>query len=276
STDPTGLIADPLAWREPADLYAPVGTHPQEAAALVAAGVAALSLEALAGDNPTGALRERLIAGSITRWQVVNVHTGKVDESLYQVDRSGSYQAVRYMNRGPVVYRALDAARSAGVELAVSWEVNALNAEPTWRLATGRGVKVAVVAEGFALQRPALQNRVAGRAGFCARPWDEYRSPQGTSAADAVARMAPGAQLLAVLVEEGDQTGRFPEAIRWAVEQGAAVVAIPFGPGMNSPEASAAIEFAVSQGTAVVWPDYRGENRAVIRPSLPGFAPPAG
>ena len=275
SSDVAGIVVDPLVLQSPADVYAPVGTNSRQAAAVVAAGVAALSMEAFAteayaGDVRVRSLRERLIDGAITRWQVVDVRTGEIDEQLYKIDADGSYLAVQSRARRSVAYRSLDAARSAGVELPVSWDVNALHVAPAWHLATGKGVRVAVVAEGFAHQRPSLQDRVVAQSGFCPEPWDSYRSPQGTSTAEAVVRIAPDAELIITLVEEGDHTGRFPSAVIWAVQNEADVIVIPFGPEMNSATANQAIDFAVSSGTVVIWQAYEGENRAVIRPLVPG------
>jgi len=273
SSDLAGIVVDPLALESPADAYAPVGTHSRHAAVVGAAGVAALSMEAQADDSQTRSLRERLIDGAITRWQVVDVRTGDVDEQLFEVDINGSYLAVQSRAQRPVVYRSIDAARSVGVDLPVEWDVNALHVEPAWQVATGQDVRVAVIAEGFAHQRPSLQDRVVAQSGFCPGPWDSYRSPQGTSTAETVARIAPDAELIITLVEEGDHTGRFPSAVLWAVQNEAHVIVIPFGPEMNSATANQAIDFAVSNGTVVIWPAYTGNNRAVIRPAVPGTKP---
>jgi hypothetical protein len=276
SSDLAGIVIDPLVLQSPADVYAPVGTNSRQAAAVVAAGAAALTMEAYADDDRPRSVRERLIDGAITRWQVVDVRTDEIDEQLYKIDADGSYLAVQSRARRSVVYRSLDAARSAGVELPVDWDVNALHVAPAWQAATGKGVKVAVVAEGFAHRRPALQDHVVAQSGFCPAPWDSYRSPQGTCTAETVVRIAPEAELIITLVEEGDQMGRFPYAVTWAVQNGAKVVVIPFGPEMNSPIADQAIDFAVSRGAVVIWPAYQGENREVIRPMVPGVRSAVG
>ena len=141
----------------------------------------------------------------------------------------------------------------------MDWDVNALHVAPAWQAATGKGVKVAVVAEGFATDGRRYRTMWWPRAAS-APPWDSYRSPQGTCTAETVVRIAPEAELIITLVEEGDQMGRFPYAVTWAVQNGAKVVVIPFGPEMNSPIADQAIDFAVSRGAVVIWPAYQGEN----------------
>ena len=150
--------------------------------------------------------------------------------------------------------------------------LGALGVERAWRLTRG-AVTVAVVDSGVAADNPHLTEAVLP--GLDLTGEGDARvdvQGHGTAVAGQIAAreidgsgllgVAPEAMILPVRVYTGDRSSAVPEptpeltaqGIRWAAEQGAAVVVVPLAATVDSPELSLAVSDATASGALVVAP----------------------
>jgi Subtilase family len=204
----------------------------------------------------------------------------------------------------PANAQSPDASRSA------EWWLTALNASSAWRAAPGEGegVVVAVLSTGVDATDPDLAGDVTVGRDFCdcgrtaAGPYWGYegtavasllaghghgrRAGPGDAGPDGITGVAPAARILAIQVtleyndpqnSDSAMTGRLPGAIaagiRYAVAQGASVIALPLDPGTLGQAASgdtaaaggstaerAAVSYALAHNVVLVAP--AGDNGA--------------
>ncbi|WP_436533714.1 S8 family serine peptidase [Actinoplanes sp. HUAS TT8] len=129
-----------------------------------------------------------------------------------------------------------------------------VNPYPVSPLATGAGVRVAVVDSGVDATLPQLKGRVAGGRDLLAgRP---ACAGHGTAVASSIVAVAPGVTIVAVRVSDGDPgdragIGRVAEGIRWAAGH-ASVINISLVVGVDDPRVRSAVAFALARGVVVV------------------------
>ncbi|MGY0491350.1 S8 family serine peptidase [Streptomyces sp. WG-D5] len=168
------------------------------------------------------------------------------------------------------------------------WPLSAFSADKIWGVATGKGVKVAVVDDGVQADHPDLEGNVLAGKDFV--DGDDDPSPEGadkhgTSMAGIIAGhghgaggsagvkgLAPDAKILAIRDESSE--GCFARSIRYAVDQGAQIVNISQGTSNCVDENAelAAIAHANEKGVIVVVSSgNEGENADNMLPvSYPG------
>lgn len=137
-------------------------------------------------------------------------------------------------------------------------------------VATGRGVKVAIIDTGLDLNHPALKHSIvagwdfvdndaipADRMGYDTdgdRIWDEAYG-HGTHVAGIVHALAPDALIMPVRVLDGDGRGdlvNVAAGVRWAVEHGARVINLSLGALKSTDALQNALEDAENAGVLVV------------------------
>jgi len=187
------------------------------------------------------------------------------------------------------------------------WWLDALNIPAAWRAVpdAGSGATVAVLSTGVDGTHPDLTGTVTTGPDFAdtgRNKGDPYWGDEGTAVAgliaghghgtggtDGVTGVAPGARILSVQVtleyddplnSDATITRRLPDAIaegiRYAVEHGATVIALPLDPGTlgsatggdpaaagGSPEERAAVSYALAHNVVLVAP--AGDNGASTR-----------
>ena len=149
------------------------------------------------------------------------------------------------------------------------WPLQALDAEAVWKIATGKGVTVAVIDNGVDASHPDLKGNVlpgkdfidgdsdaspaAGDSHGTAMAGDIAGHGHGANGADGVKGLAPDAKILP-LRDDGAQTGGFAPSIRYAVDHGASVINISQGGGSHplSSEELQAIGYALEHNVVVV------------------------
>ncbi|WP_307620765.1 type VII secretion-associated serine protease mycosin [Streptomyces sp. V3I7] len=149
------------------------------------------------------------------------------------------------------------------------WPLHALDAEAVWKVATGKGVTVAVIDNGVDASHPDLKGNVLPGKDFI--DGDSDASPaagayhgtsmagdiaghgHGPNGADGVKGLAPQAKILP-LRDDGAQTGGLAPSIRYAVDHGASVINISEGGGPvdSSGEELKAIQYALQHNVIVV------------------------
>ncbi|MHB9758399.1 S8 family serine peptidase [Streptomyces sp. BYX5S] len=167
------------------------------------------------------------------------------------------------------------------------WPLTAWSADKIWKVATGKGVTVAVIDDGVDADHPDLKNNVLAGKDF--ESGDDDASPEdgdshGTSMAgdiaghghganggDGVKGLAPEAKILPIRDLGGSC---FAESIRYAVDRGAQVINISQGVSNCADESAvlSAISYANEKGTPVVISTgNEGENADKMLPvSYPG------
>jgi membrane-anchored mycosin MYCP len=147
--------------------------------------------------------------------------------------------------------------------------VNPYPVEPLAALATGAGVRVAVVDSGVDAALPQLKGRVAAGRDLLAG-----RAPcagHGTAVAAAIVAVAPGVTIVPVRVSDGDPgdadgIGRLAQGIRWAAGR-AAVINISLVIGVDDPRVRAAVTVAQRRGAVVVAAVGNDSSRPVMYPA---------
>jgi type VII secretion-associated serine protease mycosin len=149
------------------------------------------------------------------------------------------------------------------------WPLQALDAEAVWKIATGKGVTVAVIDYGVDASHPDLKGNVlpgkdfidgdsdaspaAGNSHGTAMASDIAGHGHGPNGADGVKGLAPDAKILR-LRDDGAQTGGFAPSIRYAVDHGASVINISEAGGSptSGGEELQAIGYALEHDVVVV------------------------
>ncbi|MET8956721.1 type VII secretion-associated serine protease mycosin [Streptomyces sp. NPDC004129] len=149
------------------------------------------------------------------------------------------------------------------------WPLQALDAKAVWKLATGKGVTVAVIDTGVDASHPDLKGNVLPGKDFV--DGDSDASPaagdkhgtamagiiaghgHGANGADGVKGLAPDAKILP-LRDNGGQSDGFASSIRYAVDHGASVINISQGGSLPTAggEEQQAIGYALEHNVVVV------------------------
>jgi len=138
-------------------------------------------------------------------------------------------------------------------------------------IATGKGVKVAIIDTGVDLMHPQLRRHIVGGWDFVgndANPTDQRdfidndrdgnvdeAFGHGTHVAGIIRLVAPDAQLLIVRVLDADGRGdlvNVAAGVRWAVEQGAKVINLSLGSTRNTDALQNVLEDAENSGVIIV------------------------
>ena len=268
--DRAGLVRGPDQALRQIDLFAPYGVTFDRGAVLTAAGAGALVLAA-EPSLTSERLKERLIDTADAMYQASNPETGGWNRQGVRVDRkTGDYSP----NKQAFHFRRVNAARAVGAHLDVRWPVEALNVPAAWRSATGRGVRVALLDQGFHVENPAFEGHLVDKAAFFpGRGFDGLQNFHGTAMAKIVLAVAPDASLVFLHHSERyDQmeavTQAYADAIDYAIATGVDVITSSAASWPNTPEVHAAIDRAIATGIVFVWFHYHGPNEAVIRPGF--------
>ncbi len=146
------------------------------------------------------------------------------------------------------------------------WYLSAMQAEDMWKVATGEGIKIAVVDTGVNSSTPSLQGQVlkgVDVTGASGDETDDYNG-HGTTMAELIAGtgkggslkgLAPGAKIIPVRMSDADLMKKrstifsdSADAIRAAADSDAQIISMSFG--SEAPESSEheAVEYAESKG----------------------------
>ncbi|MGD2294938.1 MAG: S8/S53 family peptidase [Candidatus Aminicenantes bacterium] len=176
-----------------------------------------------------------------------------------------------------------DATMTLGLEPMGSgeWSKNALRAEKTHRVATGRGTVVAILDHMFDAEDPSLKDRTVkpGSVLEGAPVFDpETSAGHGTWMAEDLVRIAPGVQIMPVRFCGRGRYGDpdlYIAGIKYAVENGADIVSISHQPipEEKQEDFDRAVEKAVERGVTVVYIHYRGRRKDVVVTKPIEFAP---
>ncbi|MFE7273888.1 type VII secretion-associated serine protease mycosin [Streptomyces sp. NPDC057623] len=146
------------------------------------------------------------------------------------------------------------------------WPLEAFGADKIWKIATGKGVTVAVIDDGVDAQHPDLQGNVLPGKDFVdgdsdASPEDEDHGTamagaisghgHGANGADGVKGLAPDAKILPIR-DIGEDQSPFAASIRYAVDHGASVINISQGTSPPTEPGEAAVAYAVQKDVIVV------------------------
>ncbi|MFD7975260.1 S8 family serine peptidase [Streptomyces sp. NPDC059071] len=172
------------------------------------------------------------------------------------------------------------------------WYLDAMKADEMWKVATGKGITVAVLDTGVDSTLPELRGRVLpGRnisdaGGGPGRVDDKDRDRHGTNMALAIAGsgdnggvkgIAPEATILPVKTGDSFFTGWGPmlQGVRYAVDNGARVINISSGGGGDESDArewQSTVDYAVKKGALIFAASGNGgKERVNVYPaSVPG------
>ncbi|MGW4034232.1 S8 family serine peptidase [Streptomyces sp. NPDC004838] len=146
------------------------------------------------------------------------------------------------------------------------WYLDAMRAEEMWKVATGEGIKVAVIDTGVNSSTPSLKGQVLK--GLDAtdaegEETDDYDG-HGTTMAELIAGtgkggglrgLAPGVKIIPMRVSDADFQNKHkvngqdvPDAIRAAADSEAKIISMSMGSEYSSPEERAAVKYAFSKG----------------------------
>ncbi len=136
-------------------------------------------------------------------------------------------------------------------------------------LATGAGVRVAVVDSGVDVTAPQLRGRVVAGRDLLAGP--APCAGHGTAVASSIVAVAPGVTIVPVRVSDGDPgdadgAGRVAAGIRWAAGH-ASVINISLVIGADDPRVRSAVAFATGRGVVVVAAAGNDPSRPVMYPA---------
>lgn len=157
-------------------------------------------------------------------------------------------------------------AAADGVGHEKQWYLDDMRAEAMWKVADGKGVKVAVIDSGVNAQTPSLKGQVladevTGDVGYHATK--DYAG-HGTTVAEMIAGtgaggglqgIAPGAKILPYRIAltgldeaESKRAPEDAEAVRAAADSDAKIINMSFGGDYPEPDLKAAIQYAYSKG----------------------------
>lgn len=149
------------------------------------------------------------------------------------------------------------------------WALAVLQAESAWKVATGKGVTVAVIDTGVNAEHQDLKGNVLAGKDFV--DGDDDASPEdsdsnlstnhgtemasliaghghGAGAADGVMGLAPEAKILPIRWGGGS----FADEIRYAVDHGASVISMSVSTSHEFPEDRAAVAYAIKHNVLIV------------------------
>ncbi|MGD0173354.1 MAG: S8 family serine peptidase [Anaerolineales bacterium] len=263
--DGNGLLLGDGSTLKAIPLFAPDRQGNRLNAPLVAAGVGALVLNAEPSLTPAQ-LTQRLLSTADEMYQASDFEGNWSPMNIIVDEKTGDYSPGEYAFR----FKRVNAANAVGAKLDTIWPVNALNAPAAWKTATGRGVTVAVLDQGFHYQNPLFEGHLVDKVAFVqGKTFESEQNFHGTAMAKIVLNVAPDASLEFLLTDERADAvvqEAYVKAIDYAVAHGAKVITNSAGPWANTPEIHAAIDRAIKAGVVYVWFHYDGTNPAVIRP----------
>ncbi|MET8981988.1 type VII secretion-associated serine protease mycosin [Streptomyces sp. NPDC004539] len=189
-------------------------------------------------------------------------------------------------------------AASAETTREKQWFLDAMQAENMWKTSTGEGVTVAVIDSGVDWTNPDLKGRVlAGKDYATDQPGDEHTdyAGHGTGMAGLIAGtgaynggqgsfgLAPGAKILPIRTPKADELPNqavgnkmfndiVPQAIRYAVGEGARVINISMGFSQGSPQLTEAVKYALDKGALIFAAVGNTGNQANL-PEYPSATP---
>ncbi|WP_326687630.1 S8 family serine peptidase [Streptomyces sp. NBC_01795] len=149
------------------------------------------------------------------------------------------------------------------------WYLDGMQIKKTWKVSTGKGVKVAVVDTGVDPTTRSLRGQVLPGKDFANAPGDETKDDvgHGTTIAELIAGsgrggtlkgMAPDAKILPLRARlEGVKVGKrpglngIPEAVRFAADSDAKIINMSFA-GLADDKIKKALDYAVSKGKLLV------------------------
>lgn len=162
------------------------------------------------------------------------------------------------------------------------WYLSAMQAEEMWKVATGEGIKVAVIDSGVNPNTPSLKGQVLKGLDATGAPGDEnddYDS-HGTNMAELIAGtgvdgtlkgLAPGAKIIPMRVSTAEFQKKHSasardteDAIRHAADSEAQIISMSFGSSYSTPGERKAVEYAQKKGKiffAAVGNDAEEGNR---------------
>jgi hypothetical protein len=157
----------------PINLYAPFGLSFDRGAALTAAGIGALVLADEPAFSPEQ-LKQRLIRTADEKYAAISLENGEWNWDAIKIDpQTGDCAPTQQAFR----FRRVNAARALGLRLEERWPVNALNTPAAWKTATGRGVKVALIDQGFHVNNPAFKDRLVDKMAFPGQDFTSHQNP---------------------------------------------------------------------------------------------------
>ncbi|MFE6666948.1 S8 family serine peptidase [Streptomyces sp. NPDC057697] len=146
------------------------------------------------------------------------------------------------------------------------WYLNAMQAEEMWKVATGEGIKVAVIDSGVNPSTPSLKGQVLkgfDATGVAGDAHDDYRG-HGTTVAELIAGtgkggglkgLAPGAKVIPMRITDTELQNTHSvnahdteDAIRAAADSDARIISMSFSSEFPSREEREAVKYAESKG----------------------------
>lgn len=151
---------------------------------------------------------------------------------------------------------------SESLQMPQAWHQFGWIKEQLWKVATGKGIKVAVLDTGYTKHKYGPEP-VAARSFISGQSWQDQNN-HGTHCAGTVLcrrdeqgnsiGLAPDAELIVgkVLSNEGSgSSGGIAAGVRWAADQGAHVISMSLGGGGPDTATNQAIDYAFSKGCIV-------------------------
>lgn len=159
------------------------------------------------------------------------------------------------------------------------WQLEAIKAARAQAISTGEGVVVAVVDSGVG-RHPDLEGHVLDGKSFVDEDPRRDRAGHGTDMAGQILSVAPGAKILPVQVTAGGEkfvAGPMVEGIRWAADNGAKIINVSLTGGSASDAEIEAVKYALDKGAVVIAGTGNDPAAGVGAPaSLPGVVAVAG
>ncbi|WP_102926435.1 type VII secretion-associated serine protease mycosin [Streptomyces noursei] len=146
------------------------------------------------------------------------------------------------------------------------WFLGSFKTDEIWKIATGKGVTVAVIDSGVQSQHPDLKGNVLPGKDFIdgSGSGEPHGDTHGTSMASDIAAhghgpgdesgakgLAPDAKILP-LRDNGGKADGFAASIRYAVDKGASIINISQGTNAGSPAEEEAVAYAFKHNVLIV------------------------
>ncbi|MFJ8860887.1 S8 family serine peptidase [Streptomyces sp. NPDC102451] len=146
------------------------------------------------------------------------------------------------------------------------WYLSAMQAEEMWKIATGEGIKIAVIDSGVNSSTPSLKGKVLKGFDATGAEGDEYDdyAGHGTTMAELIAGtgnggglkgLAPGAKIIPMRITDTEFQNKHSvnaydtrDAIRAAADSEAQIISMSFGSEFPTAEERAAVEYAQDKG----------------------------
>ena len=284
---PTKSAISPAAWRTPDK------STTQDPKVVVTAGIRALrNADATLGVDVNSTklrvstlrvvsgkpvIEVRPVTGTAAASAVVGAQQSRTGVVAVAVDGRKSVDATTSVPAGVTATKSNDSFRSQ------QWALNTLNAEQTWKTASGAGTVVAVIDTGADGAHKDLAGRLLAGKDYVDTNRDGRSDPHGHGthvsgivAAIAgnslgVAGLAPTSRVLPVRVLGADGSGwdsDIAAGIIWAADHGADVINLSLG-GERDPLTESAVQYARSKNVVVVAAggNHRGEGSPVTYPA---------